>query len=113
MKTINFDDGAIEYIDPPVLLTADHDISTDTIEVGLGGWDSVDEWIPSSDPDVLTSRPLNQSVQATLLLGGDRRPAEGDYWLRVRLTDNPEVVPAKSVERVRILNSGVVNWPPV
>ena len=111
-QIINFDQSEQEYGDPPLLLTADHDITGDSIEVGFGDWDSVDQWVPASDPDVLVTQVTSQSVQATILFGRTYRPAAGDYWMRVRLTDSPEVLVAKSTyQRVRIINTGTVTPP--
>lgn len=109
---INIDAGEVEYCDPPILITADHDISGDTVQMGLGGYTTPpDTWIDSTDPAVLLTRPTPQQVQATLLIGDTIRPAGGTWWLYLRIVDTPEQLNEKSFSRVVVTNSGTVTYP--
>lgn len=112
-QEVNIDAAEVEYCDPPILITADHDITADTIQVGLGSFTTPPvTWIDSSDPSVLINRPTPEQVQVTLLIGDTIRPATGDYWLYARVTDQPEDLIEKGVyRRVHIINTGSVTYP--
>jgi hypothetical protein len=112
-QTVNIDAGEREYVDPPQLITATSDISTDTVEIGLGSWSTVPAtWLPSSNAAVLLTRPATTQIQVTMLVGNTIRPASGDYWLYTRLTDTGgEVLIQKSTyRRVTVVNTGTVNY---
>jgi hypothetical protein len=111
-QTINIDAGDREYVDPPLLVTADHDISSDTVSVGLGTWSvAPTTWLASSDPAALVTHPTTSSVQATLLIGGTVRPAAGVYWLYVRIVDQSETLIERSpYRRIVVTNTGSVTY---
>lgn len=112
-QLIDLDGGFRKYVDPPALITADHDISADAIEVGLGGYDvSPTQWLPGSDPAVLVTHPSADQVQVTVLVGDTIRPAGGTYWLHARLTDTPEIVGGVFKQtRVIVVNTGTITYP--
>lgn len=109
-QVIDLDAGAIEYTNA-VVLTGDDTLSGDTVEVGIGGYQSEGvTWFPSADPSALVT-VTGPVASAQLLLGSVILPAGADWWTWIRLTDNPEVVPRRSINRVRIVNSGTSNLP--
>lgn len=74
-------------------ITADHDIHADTVQVSLGSYAEPGTWVaPSTDP--AQSNP-NQRVVSLLI---DNEIAPGDYWLWVRITDSPEIVPRRGAK---------------
>lgn len=112
-QTINLDAGEREYVDPPQLITANSDISADTIEIGLGSYSTPPTtWLASSNAAVLMTRPATTQIQITMLIGNTIRPAAGTYWMWTRLTDvGGEVLLGKSVyRRITVTNSGAVNY---
>lgn len=112
-QSINIDSGGREYVDPPLLLTADHDITADTFEVGLAKYSTwPTTWLPSSNAAVLLTRPGTTQAQITLLIGNTIKPASGDYWLCCRMTDvGGEVLLERSIyRRVTVVNTGTVNY---
>lgn len=105
MKVIDLDAGAIELSDPIVFTDAlMQDITDDQVEISLGTYAAPGDWVV---PDSIT-RPTDDSVSAQMLIGGDLKPAAGDYWAWMRLTDNPERIPRRGINRVRVVNSGDV-----
>lgn len=112
-QTVNIDSGEKEYVDPPQLITATSDISTDTIEIGLGSYSTPPAtWLASGNADVLLTRPASTQIQITMRIGNTIKPAAGSYWLWTRLTDTGgEVLLEKSVyQRVTVVNTGTVNY---
>jgi hypothetical protein len=112
-QLIDLDGGFRKFIDPPALITADHDISADSIEVGLGGYvTGPGQWLADSDPAVLVTRPSADQIQVTVLVGDTIRPASGSFWLWARLTDSPEIVggPFRQT-RVIVVNTGTITYP--
>lgn len=81
--------GAIEYT-WPTTITADHDIHSDTVQVSLGTAAEPGSWVaPTIDP------PQNDVKTRVVKLLVNNSTEPGTYWLWVRLTDNPEVVPRR------------------
>lgn len=83
--------GAHEYtLDAIWTAPKDQDISTAMFEMSLGTRDEPGAWVAASlnlPGDGLNQRVLNLLVDNTTPLG--------TYWLWVRLTDTPEIVPRK------------------
>lgn len=111
-QQVDLDAGAREFVDPPVLVTADHDITADPFSVGLGTYSAPPvTWLGANDPAVLLTHPTPQQVQVTVLIGDTVKPATGAYWLWVRMTDNPEILLERSpAGRVLVINSGTVTY---
>lgn len=97
--------GAQLYTWPGVFTSSVNDLTGDLMEVSLGTEDAPATWVPSTDPSVIASyTPLNQlgvsTASVSLLV--DNTVALGFYWVWVRLTDHPEVVPA-AIGRVQVV----------
>lgn len=93
MSTIYTSQGAIAYA--TVTITADADISADTVQLCLGGYYTAGDW---QTPDVLTFSTDGKTATAKLLLGvGHLNPAVGRYWVWWRVVDNPTI----TIEPVR------------
>lgn len=97
--------GAKLYTWPGVFTSGLHDLTGDLMEVSLGTEDAPGTWVPSTDPKVLASytapNALGESTASVELLV-DSATAPGFYWVWVRLTDHPEVVP-EVVGRVQVI----------
>jgi hypothetical protein len=88
-QTIRVSDGAIEYTFESTL-HADHDISGDTIVMSLGSSTAPDSWVaPSVD------EPQTDNTTRVVQLLVDDATEPGTYYLWLRLTDTPEVVPRR------------------
>lgn len=98
-QVINLTAGAIEYT-WDTTITASDDISSDTVTMCLGGYDEPSTFIV---PDVIT-HPTPTTAVVKLLVGGDFVPASGTYWLWVKVTDSPEVIPRRG-SRVTIVGA--------
>lgn len=81
--------GAVEYT-WPTTITADHDISADTVQVSLGSYSEPASWVTPDVDDAQTD--VNTRVVQKLVTSAVN---PGTYYLWVRLTDNPEVVPRR------------------
>lgn len=104
-QIVDIDAGGIELTLPIFFTdTKMSDITDDQVEVSLGTYAAPTDWVT---PDSIT-RPTDDSVSAQLLIGGDLKPAAGDYWVWMRLTDDPERIPRRGINRVRVVNSGDV-----
>ena len=118
MQTVSFDVGEREWVpNRPLVMTATIDIPTVTVALGLGGYDEKTEapttWVTAPNAAVQTDKPSTKSVEGQMFLGDTIRPAAGDWWvyMRVTLPSGEEVVGRYRYERVRIVNSGIVNYP--
>ena len=79
--------GGIEYASALVTETTGLDITNDTFVVGL----STDQNTPPPSwqvPDV--QQNVGTNVRVKMLIQGQ---APGTYWLWVKVTDNPEIIP--------------------
>lgn len=109
-RVIDLDAGGIEFTDPVIFTDAlMQDVTDDLVEISLGSWVAPLAWLT---PDTV-AHPATDSVSAQLLIGDDLKPAPGDYWVWVRLTDSPGRIPRRAINRTRVVNSGSANWPPV
>lgn len=103
-QTIDVSAGAVEYT-YPVTITASPkadglpvDISADLVQVSLGGFSEPGSWVNAD----LTEHPTTAQAVVQLLVGGTLKPAVGTYWLWVKVTDSPEVIPRRSELRITI-----------
>lgn len=112
-QSIDIDAGEIEYVDPPMVITANADISGDRMFLGLGSYyGKPTTWIPSTDPAVLLTQLTPSQVQATLLVGGTVKPAGGRYWLYAKLEDNPEIIePRFDTRSIQVVYTGTPTYP--
>lgn len=90
-QTVLVTDAAIEYTWPTTLTElAGADISGDAVAIGLGTWtDPPAVW---ADNPVIT-HPTPSSVTVQMLI--DSSIAPGTYYVWVRVTDSPEIVPRR------------------
>lgn len=101
MQTIDVTAGAVEYTWPIVVRELNGaDISAVTIEVSFGSSAAPDTW---QTPDVDDPQADAATRVVQILIGDTLAPDAGDdYYLWVRITDAPEVVPRR-VARLAIV----------
>ena len=94
--------GALEYT-LPVYLTekTGKNISLDVVRISLGTAAAPGAWLT---PDIVT-HPLISKVGAQLLVGpgGSVQPDPDDYYVWLKITDDPEIVPVRMPLRVTII----------
>lgn len=89
-QIIHVSAGAAEHTWPTTLTeTTGKDISADQVQISLGTADAPGTW---SSPDLL-DRPTTASVTAAKLVTNAVAP--GTYFVWVKLTDDPEIVPRR------------------
>lgn len=89
-KTIFATNGAKEYVGGTIVEKTGKNISTDVIQVALGGRDTPPSSSSWQTPDSDTS-PTTSSRLIKLLIQTPITP--GTYWCWADITDNPEIVP--------------------
>lgn len=94
-QTVNVTAGATEYTWPLTLTEVNGvDISADTVQISLGSYDQPGDWTaPVAD------HPTTSSVTVKLLI--DDSVDVGEYWVWVKITDSPEIVPRRG-DRVTV-----------
>lgn len=89
-QTIAVSNGATEYTWPvTVTETTGKDISGDTVQVSLGTYGAPGTWTSG----VLT-RPTASSATVKLLVTNTVTP--GTYYVWVKVSDSPEIVPRRA-----------------
>lgn len=98
-RTIRSSAGGKRYLTATITETTGKDITGDTYVVSLGSYTAPGTWTAATPTTVTTSQ-----VKVAVLVGsgGTLDPTAGDYWLWVKVADNPEVEPIRIDERITI-----------
>lgn len=105
-QRINLTAGATEYTWPVTITeTNGADISGGLVQIALGSYTDPGPW---RIPDVIT-RPTPSSATVKMLLGNGA-PTAGTYYVWVRVTDTPEVVPRRA-HRVEVTGTSATGPP--
>lgn len=88
-QTIAVSLGAVEYTWPVTITeTNGKNITGDTVQISLGTYDAPGTWQAG-----VVQRPGNSTAVIQLLI--NNTVAAGSYWVWVKVTDSPEIVPRR------------------